>query len=232
MNFLRKNMRVIFYITLGGFFAGIFVGFGGYFFGGGSTQGLAAEVNGHKIPMRRYNQLLTRTMDNLRQQKTEPTDEITRQKKHEVMQDLIQEEVFWQEAKKYGIKVTDSEIAMEIQHYPAFQQDGKFDQRAYFHVLNQVLHSTPQEFEESRRRQIAYLKLRDLVASSIVISEPELKYAYLKANKNDLKNYEKDREAFSGKIRQEKVMMVFNEWFKQLNQGMKVKIYLKDEPAA
>jgi hypothetical protein len=98
MNFLRKNMQVIFYITLGGFFAGIFVGFGGYFFGGGATQGLAAEVNGQKIPMRRYNQLLTRTLDNLRSQKVEPTDEMTRQKKHEVMQDLIQEEVFWQEA--------------------------------------------------------------------------------------------------------------------------------------
>jgi peptidyl-prolyl cis-trans isomerase D len=157
---------------------------------------------------------------------------MTKQKKHEVMQDIIQEEVFWQEAKKYGITVTDSEISMEIQHYPAFQKDGKFDQRAYFQVLNQVLHSTPQEFEESRRRQIAYLKLRDLVASSVILSEPELRYAYMKANKNNMKNFDKDRETFVNKTRQEKVMMVFNEWFKQLNQGLKVKIYLKDEPTA
>jgi hypothetical protein len=47
-----------------------------------------------------------------------------------------------------------------------------------------------------------------------------------------MKNFDKDRETFVNKTRQEKVMMVFNEWFKQLNQGLKVKIYLKDEPTA
>lgn len=228
MDFLRKHMRVIFFITIVGFFAGAFVGFGGYFFGEKSTADAVAEVNNIKIPYRQYANLLNRTLENMRNNKQEVTDAAVQQKKQEVLQDLIQQEVFNEQATKYGITVTDGELAANIQSYPAFQREGRFDRNAYFQVIFQVLRTTPQEFEESQRKQIAIYKLRQLIASSVIVTEPELRFEYARMNKGDMKNFEKDREKFSESVRQQKVMMVFNDWFKTLNQTVKIKVHLQE----
>jgi peptidyl-prolyl cis-trans isomerase D len=226
MDFLRKHRNTIFLITIVGFLAGAFVGFGGYFFGNKSYGDAVAKVNGEKVPFETYTTLLNRVMENARKQNTEITDAFMKQKKQEVVQDIIQEEVFYQESKKYGITVTDGELAADINSYPAFQRDGKFDQRAYFQVLRQMLHTTPRKFEDSRRRQIAVYKLRYLIASSVGVSEPELRFEYAKTKNGDMKDFEKDRKEFLNTFRQQKVSMVFNEWFRQLNQSTKVEVYL------
>ena len=228
MNWLRKHMRIIFGITIVGFLGGAFVGFGGYFFADKTTADAVVEVNGTKIPYRQYSNYLSRALDNMRNQKQEVTDEITLQKKQEVLQDLIQEEVFSQEAKKYGITVADGELAADIQRYPAFQKEGQFDRNAYFQVVYQVLRTTPKDFEESRRKQIAIYKLRFLVASGVIITEPELRLEYFRANLGNMTNYQKEKIKFFEKIRQEKTMLVFSEWFKLLNQEMKVKVHLQE----
>lgn len=228
MNWLRKHMRVIFVITIVGFLAGAFVGFGGYFFGAKTTMDAVAEVNGTQIPYKTYSNYFNRTIENMRQQKQEITEEIMQQKKQEVLQDMIQEEVFSQEAKKYAITVSDGELAADLQRFPAFQREGRFDREVYFQVLYQILRTTPKEFEESRRRQIAVSKLRYLVAASVMVTEPELRLEYFRANRGNMANYEKDRVKFFETVRQEKTTLVFTEWFKLLNQDMKIKVHLQE----
>jgi peptidyl-prolyl cis-trans isomerase D len=228
MDWLRKHRNTIFLITIGGFLAGAFMGFGSYFFGRKSVGDAVAEVNGTKIPYMDYSTLLNRVLDEARKTQSEFSPEFLNQKKQETMQDLIQEEVFWQQAQKYGITVSDSELAADIQHYPAFQKDGKFDQSLYFMTLTQALRTTPRKFEESRRRQIAIYKLRYLIASSVTISYPDLQLRYSMTNKGDMKNFEKDRAAFLEKLKQEETSMVFQDWFKQLNTSTKVQIHLNE----
>lgn len=230
MDFLRRHMRIIFIITIAGFLGGAFVGFGGYFFGGGSLYDSAAEVNGNKISIKRYNYMLNRVLDNLRNnnEEKEISNETMAQKRREVLQDLIQQEVFWIESKKYGITVSDSELASDIQHYPAFQKDGQFDRRAYFQILYQVLRTTPQEFEDIRRKQIARFKLQYLLSSSVIITEPELQLEYAGTHKGDFSKFEKDRVQFLESLKQEKTMMVLNEWFRQLNNTLKIRVFLDD----
>jgi len=228
MDFLRKHMRIIFIITIVVFIGGAFVGFGGYFFGGGAAGDAVAEVNGNKISYRKYTSTLNALIENLRNNKEDVTNEVMNQKKREVLQDLIQKEVFWMESKKYGITVSDGELAADLQHYPAFQREGRFDKRVYIQIVYQMLHTTPSEFEESRRRDIAIYKLRHLIASSVKISEPELRLEYSRVNKGKMSNFEKDRAKFLEKLREEKIMMVFNEWFRLLNQTVKIKVHLQD----
>ncbi|MHB9154463.1 MAG: SurA N-terminal domain-containing protein [Endomicrobiales bacterium] len=227
MDFLRKHMRIIFIVTITGFLGGAFIGFGGYFFGDNSMGDAVIVVNGKKIPYQRYASLLNRTLDLMRERKEEVTQETTDQKKQEVLQDLIQEEVLSVQAKKYGITVSDAELAADIQHYPAFQRDGRFDQRMYFQVLYQALRTTPKEFEESRRKQISIFKLRQLIVSSVRISEPELRLEFARRNRGSTANFEKTRDAFLESLRQEKAMQVFGEWFKTLNQTVKIKVNLQ-----
>jgi len=231
MSFLRKHMKVIFLITIVGFLSGAFIGFGSYFFGGAANADTAAEVNGEKIPYRRYNAMLNRVIDNMRRNKEEVNESTMNRLKQEVLQDMIQEEVFWKEARKYGISVSDQELAADIQNYPAFQRGGRFDPQAYAQILYQMLHTTAQEFELSRRRQIAIAKLRQLIASSIQVSEPEAKLEYLRAHGGKMTDYDKDHDKFVQNLRQEKVMLVFNEWFKQLNQTVKIRVFLNGREA-
>lgn len=227
MDFLRKNTRTIFTVTIIAFLAGTFIGFGSYALTK-SDFDTVAEVNGAKISYNNYIKTLNRTLENIRNNKGEITQELINQKKQEVLQDMIQEEVFWQEAKKYGIGVADGELLADLRRYPAFQRDGQFDRQSYFRILFEVLRTTPKEFEESRKREIAFFKLRQFIASSVIVSEPELQYEYRKTHKNSMANYEKNRDKFMEETRQKKVQMVFNDWFKSLNQSLKVKIHLDE----
>lgn len=225
MDFFRRNMRAIFAITAVGFLAGIFIGFGGYFFGSKSFTDKVADVNGVPIPYRSYTLLYNRVIDNMRESNTDLNDEALKRKKDEVIQDLIQEEVFWQESRKYGIIVTDNEIAIDISNFPAFQQGGKFSKQLYFQALSWKLHMTPGEFEESRRRQIAIARLRSLITSGIKITDRELLENYKEKNKGKIKNFEKDKEKFYNEVLQEETIALLNEWYKSISASLKVKVY-------
>ncbi|MFH1367698.1 MAG: SurA N-terminal domain-containing protein [Elusimicrobiota bacterium] len=229
MEFLRKNMRLLFGITLGAFLAGSFIGFGSYAFSKRDSDTVAV-INGTKISYRTYIKYLNRTIENMRSNKVDVTDEVMAVKRQEVLQDLIQEEVFWQEAKKYGITVADGELLADLRRYPAFQQNGQFSRQAYIRVLFEVLHTTPQEFEESRRKEIAFYKLRQFISSSVIISEPELQMEYYIAKKGNMKNFDKDKDKFMTELRQNKTGLIFNEWFKSINQTLQgnINVYLDE----
>jgi len=228
MEFLRKHMRTVFAITMVGFFAGIFIGFGSYMFR--KTYDSVAVIDGTKISYADFQNQLNRVVDNLRNTNTDVTPQVLAQKKQEVINDLIQQEIFWKEAQKMGITVSDNELAADIQHYPAFQVSGHFDQRAYFQVLFQRLNTTPEKFEAAERKRIAYSKLRQLIATSVRVTEPELQMEYARTHKGSMKNFEKDKAKLSETLRQEKTSLVFNQWFNQINQTLqgRVKVYLDE----
>jgi len=225
MDFLRKHTRTIFIITIIGFLAGVFIGFGAYFREKGAPTDAVAKINGVKIPFKKYQSLYTRVMDNLRESNTDITDLVVQQKRQEVLQDLIQEEVFWQEAAKYGILVTDKELAATVQSFPAFQKDGRFDQQVYFQMLFYRLRMTPQEFEESQKRRIAMFKIRDIVISGLKITEQEVQFEYFMEHQGNMKKYEKDRDEFLKKLQNEKTLALLNDWYKTLSNSIKVQVF-------
>ncbi len=222
-DYLKKNKENIFIITVVGFLAGIFLGFGGYIrYTNVSTT--AASVNGVKISIQKYNRLVNQTIENYRDQGNEINDNVIRSIKQQVLRDLIQEEVFWQEAKKYSIEVTDQEVFYDIMRIPAFQKDGKFDRDTYYRTVILRLKMTPKEFEESRRKRIAMFKLRDFVISAVKLSPQEVENYYkIKQPKT-----EEEKQKLYNELLQEKQMAVLEEWYKQINANLKVKIYLKD----
>lgn len=222
-DFLKKNRQNIFIITIIGFLGGIFLGFGGYL-RYTAVVDTAAVVNGVKIPLQRFNRQVNFAIDNYRGQGNEITDETIRYIKQQVLRDLIQEEVFWQEAKKCGISVSDQEVFYDIMHIPAFQKDGRFDRETYYRTLILRLKTTPKEFEESRRKRIAMFKLRDFVISGVKLSPLEvMSYYQTHQPKND-----EEKQKLYQQLLQEKQAAVLEEWYKQINNNLKVKIYIKD----
>jgi hypothetical protein len=231
MNWLRKHRYSIFLITVVGFLVGSFMGFGSYFFTT-SPYDAVIVVNGHKISYKRYQSRYRQYLNQRRDQDKEALNEKKiAQIRQETLQDLVRETVFLTEADKYGIVVTDNELAAYIQSAPAFQRDGKFDQSAYVQVVSQVLRMPMDEFEEDRRREIRIQKLQALMSSAVKVGDPEFRWfwdrALASADAAARKSLQENPGELREQVRREQVANAFQEWLGQVNNQLKVKVYLE-----
>jgi peptidyl-prolyl cis-trans isomerase D len=103
--------------------------------------------------------------------------------KHRVLNQLIDQALIAQEAKRLHITVSSQEVASKIESMPAFQRNGHFSRRLYLNLLryNRV---NPVDFEQSTWQDLLYQKVKALVAgpASFVTSE-ELNSLLLLQNK-------------------------------------------------
>ena len=215
MNFFRKHKVAIILIILVGFFGGTFIaGFGVSTFGNSASSfDTAAVVNGKKIPYKYYYSLYNYTLNLLRGSNQNVTDELMRLTKNQILNNLIQDELIWQQSKKYGITVTDAELAKDIQSYPYFlNENEQFDSRYYYQFLNN-LRMAPKDYENLRRKQIASNKMQMLIASSARVSQSEVE---MKKGSN------------ISEQTQIKANEVLNDWFDTIKKDSKIQILLDE----
>lgn len=230
MHWLRKYQNTILIGVVAAFLISMFVGFGLYMRSGPTRADSVVEVNDEKVPYRQYTAFYNRVVSARRDKGEDLSPETLQQVKQEILQSLIQEAVFHQEAEKYGLEVTDGELAQSLSGIPAFQKDGKFDIQAYAQALQYVLRTTPEDFEEAQRRQIAISRLRSLVMQSVKIGDKELDFEYRTQPAAAKKTQDpvKEREQFRQKLLQEKGAHVLNRWYQQLGTNVKVKVHLDE----
>jgi hypothetical protein len=178
MNFLRKHMRKIFIVTIIAFLGGTFVGGGAYLFGPAKDYGSAVNVNGSKIQAKLFASLYRVSADMYKNAaKESPTPEQLQQIKVQTMQAIVQDEIFYQQAQKYKISVSDAELKNDIQNSALFRNSSqKFDSNMYYGFLK-AIDMLPKEYENLRKKQIAGEKLKILLASAIKISNSEFEAA-------------------------------------------------------
>ena len=217
MNFLRKHKVAIFLITILGFFAGTFVGFGSYLFGEKTYYDTAAVVNGQKIPYKIYYALYNNAISMIKYSNQDLTEEMIKKIQNDIITNLVKDEIIYQQADKYGITVSDSELAADIQSYPYFLNENKqFDSRYYFQFLNNMRLS-PKEFETLRRKQLVSNKLQLLIASSAKVSDAQGQF--IKEN---------DKDITDTMILQIKPNEILNDWFMKVQDNTDYKITLKN----
>ncbi|MFH0948461.1 MAG: SurA N-terminal domain-containing protein [Elusimicrobiota bacterium] len=233
MDFIREHKKTIFWITLIGFLFATFAYFGA---GGILTRGYdtVATVNNKKVSYSEYSKSVSRAIENQREKKKdvpggsaadgELTDADLQQIKIRVLQDMVSEEAFYQAAIRYGITVTDVEVAAHLRQIPAFQKNGQFDHLTYFQTLR-GLKMTYEEFEKSRKRAIAVDRVRFLVNLLSKVTDKEAEMEYSRRNGN-LKNYVLEKDKFVETLRNEKLSMLFNQWVAVLQQKTKIKDHL------
>ena len=159
MDWLRKHKNVILIIVIAGFVVSMFVGFGLYLTSGAAHLDTVAEVNDEEIPYRNFTTFYNQVVNRRRDSGEDLTPETLNSIKQEVLQGLIQEAVFFQEARRYGFDVTDQELAQSLAAIPAFQKDGRFNVQSYAQALQFGLRTTPEDFERTQRRQISISRL-------------------------------------------------------------------------
>jgi parvulin-like peptidyl-prolyl isomerase len=210
-------MRAIFFITVSAFLLGSVVGLGSYMFGEQKYAGSVAVVNGVQIPEKffhaRYGAVYT-----MLEQQPDMSPEVVKALRNQILELLIQEELLWQKSEEYGIIVTDTEVARNIQSDPMFSNEaGRFDPNIYFYFLNSI-RQTPKDFENLRKRQIAGEKLKILLASTVKMSDDEY---------NDILKITKSQTA-KAQLLNNKINAYLNVWFKDAIENSKIKITLRD----
>ncbi len=216
MNFFRKHKVAIILIILVGFFGGTFIaGFGVSTFGNSASSfDTVAVINGKKIPYKYYYSLYNSTLSTARNSGKEITEETMKITQNQILRTLIQDELIWQQTKKYGITVSDIELVEDIQSYPYFlDYKGQFDSKNYYQFLNN-LGMSPKDFESLRRKQIAANKLQVLIASAAKISDSEITEGLNEADLLQIKANE-----------------ILNDWFDSVKEKSKIQILLNEDRA-
>lgn len=156
---------------------------------GSATGGAAATVNGESISVSEYRTALQRMIDMYTQLTQGNFDEEAQKRYHireNVMRQLVSSELVAQNAKKMGLKVTDSELADIIADIPSFKKDGRFSKENYEGILR-YNHLTPVMFESSLRKETLVDKTRQLFDKDLLVSPLQAeKQAELKAHKVNL----------------------------------------------
>ncbi|MFZ7126031.1 MAG: SurA N-terminal domain-containing protein [Desulfobacterales bacterium] len=139
-----------------------------------------ASVNGEVISLDDYGRVYENLVEQMRSRFGGRLDEDTIRMlnlRSQAVNQLVDEQVILQEARKMGIKVSDEELTASIQNIPAFRVDGVFDARQYNRVLasNRL---TPEAFEAGQRQAIMVRRLADFVVQGVRVSESEAREWY------------------------------------------------------
>ena len=140
----------------------------------------AATVNGQPIPLREFAKNYAQQAEQFRRQgvPSEMLKQFGIQK--QVIDQLVNTELLAQAAEKKGVAADNEDLVKLLREAPAFQKDGKFDPETYKMFVREYEGSTEVQFEDKLRRQLSAQRLLDLVESSVVVSEDEVKARYLK----------------------------------------------------
>lgn len=145
----------------------------------GDKSKVVATVNGQEImdtvQTREYRQLARRVGRAL-------SEEEEASLRDQSLQQVIQDEILFQEAERLGIEVSVSEVARLVLATPYFlNEEGEFDDRIYSSYLrNQGW--TSADYEEDLRRDLVRDKLKRLVFFGATISEPVVREHFVHTN--------------------------------------------------
>lgn len=227
MQWFAKKKKQIYLIIAGVLILGSFAGFGTHFMDR-SPLDAALVIGERNIPYARYQAIYQRALEQQKNNSAEPlTDNVRGMIKRQVVQMLVQETVFLNEADRYGVRVTDAELAQMIQSVPEFKTEGRFDPRRYQQLLSQN-HLRVAEFEEEQRRQIQVQKAQYLMASAIKISPLEFNRAYqaalARASAEEKKTLLADPEKFRESLREQEIQNTLQDWYSVASTQLKVRV--------
>jgi len=134
-----------------------------------------ATVNGDPITLDEYRKTFDNLIDQLRRRFGNSLDEDmikNLQVKKQALNQLINNTLLRQEAKRLKIRVSNTELAAAISEIGAFQRAGRFDKQLYRSVLDR-LRMSPEEFEVTQRNAMMVEKLSALVTGGVKISDQE-----------------------------------------------------------
>ncbi|MEW6455703.1 MAG: SurA N-terminal domain-containing protein [Acidobacteriota bacterium] len=132
----------------------------------------------------------------------------------QVLNQMIQEEIVFQVAKKMGISVTKEEIKHAILNNPLFQKDGRFIGFEEYQRILAYNRISIKEYENSVRKEALMRKFSEIISSGIPISEQEI-----------LNEFKKEKETIRmeyAKIDKSKIILENEPSLKEVQECFKI----------
>jgi peptidyl-prolyl cis-trans isomerase D len=184
-----------------------------------------AKVDGYVISADDVNRVYQNMYENYRRiMKDQLNENISKALRAQALRELVQNRLLVQEADRVGLRVADEELQSYIVQIPAFNNQGRFDSRAYERAL-QNINMTPALFEQNQRDLLLRQKLERLVEDGVAVTNAELPAAYASRNpKAKAGDYEKNKETFRQSYLREKQRAALDAFVKGLENKASIKI--------
>ena len=180
---MRKHAKSWLIKFLIGIIALVFIFYFGYSFKTKKALKMAL-VNGEVISGLEYQKAYWDLLEGLRRQYKDVWDDNLIKVfdlKNRALDDLINQKLISQEARRLGLEVTEDEIQKAILDYSAFQINGQFDMGRYRSVLDQN-RMTPEDFEQEMAKDLLAGKLRQFLFAFMTVTDQEILDQYTYAN--------------------------------------------------
>jgi len=159
----------------------VFLGVGSF---GSKRNDSVATINDEPITIKEYQRAHKMLVDQMRARFGKNlNDDILKalNVKQQALDSLVEERLVLLEAGKLGITISEEELQQSVLAIKAFQKEDKFNLEQYKKVLS--LNSlTPEIFEKSQINTLRQQKLREMLFSSVNVSELEARNWYLFQN--------------------------------------------------
>ncbi len=165
-----KWMKIVLFITTFAFVGTALVALIVYKLSGRISG--AAEVNGKEISMQRYMYEVNLIQSNLERQGVDIAP-LRKRIQKQALNNIINEELVYQEAEKEGLVATKEEVKEAILNIPAFQENGVFSKERYLAIVNS-LGVSPQFFEEILRKELTKEHIFALISGATYLSKDEI----------------------------------------------------------
>ncbi|HVY66794.1 MAG TPA: SurA N-terminal domain-containing protein [Gammaproteobacteria bacterium] len=140
-----------------------------------SSASFAAKVNGENISITDFDrELQNRQNEYQRVYRTELTEDLRRQLRRSVVDEMVRETALKQRVDAAGYRASNERVSSSIREIPAFQAGGEFSMDVYRGLLaNQGL--TPAAFEAMQRTNLAAQDLQSGIADSTFLTPAEFR---------------------------------------------------------
>jgi peptidyl-prolyl cis-trans isomerase D len=144
-------------------------------FSNGRTATFAAKVNGENLSLQEFDRTLQFRQNQYQQQyRTELSDDMRRQLRRSVVEDMVRSAVLRQRAEEEGYRASDTRVIESIHANPNFQVDDRFERRLYDSLLAQN-NLSASSYEASQRTEMQVRDLEDGIAESTFLTPAEFR---------------------------------------------------------
>ncbi len=153
---------------------------------------MVGKINGHEISKDEFDRAIQQAYENERQRTGEElTDEQVKQIRDQVWEDYVRRILLSKEIEKLDIRVTKEDIVnyivnnppQAVTQSPDFQTNGKFDRNKYLNALRAPENTQSLIYQEQvLQSELPYLKLEQLIRTSVMVSEEEVRDEFMRRN--------------------------------------------------
>jgi peptidyl-prolyl cis-trans isomerase D len=186
LTFMRKHAKSWLIKVLLGTVIVVFIFFYGFNLRQKSAS-VVASVNGVKISIQQLKSQYQRLLQ-YQPQRASLTSEQLRALKEAALEHLIDQVLLLEQAERWEISVSDTEVTTQIHQIPAFLEDGQFVYARFQQILRfQGL--TEESFLEDMRRSLLIQKTQDLIRDSAKAAEEDVAALYRLFNERMVLQY-------------------------------------------